>query len=64
MKDAAIMEALEPGTVFTVHGERGKFTLKRVRPDGTYDCWGGMPYREMFRTFGPEQVRTIKKGKS
>lgn len=55
---------LTPGVVFTVTGERGRFTFRKVNPDGSLACFGGTFGRERWRDFRPDRLSKVQKPKA
>lgn len=54
---------VEPGTELKIAGERGRFRfMKYVKTDKGaewIDVWGGPKKAEQWRSFRPEQVKTV-----
>lgn len=54
---------INAGTELSIKGVRGRFRFIRhiKKPDGTewIDVWGGAAHYEAWRSFRPEQIRTV-----
>lgn len=53
---------VEPGTELKIAGQRGRFRfIKHVASTASkwVDVWGGPKHQEQWRSFKPEQVKTV-----
>lgn len=46
-------------TEISVAGERGRFTVHGINPDGSVNCYGGTIGRERYRAFRLDRIKTV-----